>query len=130
MPEELYAADEVFITSTNRSVLGVSEIAGHKYAGAPGPVAQVLPSTHLAQVPPPQSMSVSAPFLTRSVHDGTWHTFDRHTALAQSAAGLHLARVKTTLPALPSPLRAISVSNLRRLIWTLGFVSATLTACS
>ncbi len=41
-PEDLYAADEVFITSTNRSLLGVSEIAGHKYATAPGPVAQKL----------------------------------------------------------------------------------------
>jgi branched-chain amino acid aminotransferase len=42
MPEDLYAADEVFITSTNRSVLGVSEIAGHRFAAAPGPVAQKL----------------------------------------------------------------------------------------
>jgi branched-chain amino acid aminotransferase len=40
--EDLYAADEVFITSTNRSLLGVSEIAGHKYAAAPGPIAQML----------------------------------------------------------------------------------------
>ena len=42
MPDDLYAADEVFITSTNRSLLGVSEIAGHSYAAAPGPVAQKL----------------------------------------------------------------------------------------
>jgi branched-chain amino acid aminotransferase len=42
MPEDLYAADEVFITSTNRSLLGVSEIAGHKYPAAPGPIAQKL----------------------------------------------------------------------------------------
>jgi branched-chain amino acid aminotransferase len=42
MPEDLFAADEVFITSTNRSLLGVSEIAGHKYAAAPGPIAQKL----------------------------------------------------------------------------------------
>jgi branched-chain amino acid aminotransferase len=40
--EDLYAADEVFITSTNRSLLGVSEIARHKYAAAPAPVAQKL----------------------------------------------------------------------------------------
>jgi branched-chain amino acid aminotransferase len=37
-PGDLYAADEVFISSTNRSMLGVSEIAGHKIASAPGPV--------------------------------------------------------------------------------------------
>jgi branched-chain amino acid aminotransferase len=35
-PEDLYAADEVFISSTNRSVLAVGEIAGRKIAGAPG----------------------------------------------------------------------------------------------
>ncbi|MGB8321676.1 MAG: aminotransferase class IV [Candidatus Acidiferrum sp.] len=28
--DDLYAADEVFVTSTNRNVIGVSEIAGHK----------------------------------------------------------------------------------------------------
>jgi len=41
-PEDLYAADEVFITSTNRSLLGVSEIAGHNYAAAPGPITKKL----------------------------------------------------------------------------------------
>jgi branched-chain amino acid aminotransferase len=37
-PDDLYAADEVFISSTNRSMLGVSEINGHQIATAPGPV--------------------------------------------------------------------------------------------
>lgn len=37
-PEDLYAADEVFISSTNRSMLGVSEVNGHKVAAAPGAV--------------------------------------------------------------------------------------------
>jgi branched-chain amino acid aminotransferase len=37
-PEDLYSADEVFITSTNRNVIGVGEIAGNKFAAAPGPV--------------------------------------------------------------------------------------------
>ncbi|MGC2064586.1 MAG: hypothetical protein WA641_00005, partial [Candidatus Acidiferrales bacterium] len=37
-PEDLYAADEVFIYSTNRSMLGVSEINGHQIVDAPGPV--------------------------------------------------------------------------------------------
>ena len=41
-PEELYGADEVFITSTNRSLLGVSEVEGHKFVGAPGPITQRL----------------------------------------------------------------------------------------
>jgi branched-subunit amino acid aminotransferase/4-amino-4-deoxychorismate lyase len=38
--EDLYAADEVFISSTNRHVIGVGEVAGHKFVGAPGPVTQ------------------------------------------------------------------------------------------
>ena len=37
-PEDLYEADEVFISSTNRNVIGVGEVAGHALAGAPGPV--------------------------------------------------------------------------------------------
>jgi branched-chain amino acid aminotransferase len=37
-PEDLYGADEVFISSTNRNLIGVGEIAGHALAGAPGPV--------------------------------------------------------------------------------------------
>jgi len=37
-PEDLYAADEVFISSTNRSMLGVGEVNGHKVAAAPGAV--------------------------------------------------------------------------------------------
>jgi len=41
-PEDLYSADEVFITSTNRSLIGVGEIAGHKIATAPGPVTHQL----------------------------------------------------------------------------------------
>lgn len=40
--DDLYAADEVFITSTNRSLLGVSEIAGHKYAVVMGPIVHKL----------------------------------------------------------------------------------------
>jgi len=38
LPADLYSGDEVFISSTNRNVLGVGEIAGHKFANAPGPV--------------------------------------------------------------------------------------------
>jgi len=41
-PEDLYNADEAFISSTNRSMLGVSEVNGHKIAGAPGLVTQKL----------------------------------------------------------------------------------------
>jgi branched-chain amino acid aminotransferase len=40
--DDLYAADEVFITSTNRSLLGVSEIAGHKYVVVMGPLVHKL----------------------------------------------------------------------------------------
>jgi len=42
--EDLFTADEVFITSTNRSLLGVSEIEGRKIGSgaAPGPVTKRL----------------------------------------------------------------------------------------
>jgi branched-chain amino acid aminotransferase len=41
-PEDIYSADEVFLSSTNRGVLSVGEIAGHKLASAPGPVTHQL----------------------------------------------------------------------------------------
>lgn len=41
-PEDLYSADEVFLSSTNRSLLAVGEIAGHKISAASGPVARKL----------------------------------------------------------------------------------------
>jgi branched-chain amino acid aminotransferase len=37
-PDDLYAADEVFISSTNRSMIAVGEINGRKIASAPGPI--------------------------------------------------------------------------------------------
>lgn len=40
--EDMYAADEVFITSTNRTLLGVSEISGHRYSTVTGPIVQKL----------------------------------------------------------------------------------------
>ena len=36
--EDFYEADEVFVSSTNRNVIGVGEIAGRSIANAPGPV--------------------------------------------------------------------------------------------
>jgi len=39
---DLNAADEVFITSTNRTLLGVSEICGHRYSVVMGPLVQKL----------------------------------------------------------------------------------------
>jgi len=32
----------VFISSTNRNIIGVGEIAGHKIASAPGPITKRL----------------------------------------------------------------------------------------
>jgi branched-chain amino acid aminotransferase len=40
-PEDLYGAEEVFISSTNRNLISVGEIAGHKIS-APGPVCERL----------------------------------------------------------------------------------------
>ena len=41
-PEDLYGADEVFISSTNRNVISVGEIAGRKITNPAGPVAAKL----------------------------------------------------------------------------------------
>lgn len=41
-PEDLYAADEVFLTSTNRALLSVGEIAGRKIPVARGPAVRTL----------------------------------------------------------------------------------------
>jgi branched-chain amino acid aminotransferase len=41
-PADFTTADEAFISSTNRNLLGVGEIAGHKFADAPGPVTRKL----------------------------------------------------------------------------------------
>ena len=40
--EDFYTADEVFLSSTNRNVIGVGEIAGHKITSAPGPITMRL----------------------------------------------------------------------------------------
>jgi len=42
LPEDLYAADEVFISSTNRNLLPVSEIAGRKIGDGNTPVVERL----------------------------------------------------------------------------------------
>ena len=41
-PQDLYSADEVFISSTNRNLLPVSEIAGHRIGSGAVPVAEKL----------------------------------------------------------------------------------------
>jgi len=40
-PEDLYSADEVFVSSTNRNLIGVGEVAGNRIP-APGPVCDRL----------------------------------------------------------------------------------------
>lgn len=41
-PGDLEEADEMFITSTNRNLVGVGEIGGHRFSAAPGPVTRRL----------------------------------------------------------------------------------------
>jgi branched-chain amino acid aminotransferase len=49
--EDLYGADEVFVTSTNRNVIGVKEIAGHTIAGGDtGPLTKKLDEVFEAYV--------------------------------------------------------------------------------
>jgi branched-chain amino acid aminotransferase len=49
-PEALYSAEEVFISSTNRNVLAVGEIAGRRVPLAPGPTIQKLEKAFSAYV--------------------------------------------------------------------------------
>jgi Branched-chain amino acid aminotransferase/4-amino-4-deoxychorismate lyase len=49
-PEDLYSADEVFISSTNRNVIGVGEIAGPATANTPGPVTRTLSELFQANI--------------------------------------------------------------------------------
>ena len=49
-PEDLYSADEVFISSTNRNIIGVGEIAGHKITAAPGPITHQIEELFVAHV--------------------------------------------------------------------------------
>jgi len=41
-PEDLLAAEEVFVSSTNRNLIGVGEIEGQRFAAAPGPITRRL----------------------------------------------------------------------------------------
>jgi len=50
LPEDLYVAEEVFISSTNRNLLAVSEINGRKIAAAPGLITQKLEKAFAAYV--------------------------------------------------------------------------------
>jgi branched-chain amino acid aminotransferase len=49
-PEDVFAADEVFISSTNRNMLPVTEIAGHTIGSAAGPVLEKLEAAFAAYV--------------------------------------------------------------------------------
>lgn len=49
-PEDLFSSDEVFISSTNRTLLGISEIAGHAFAAAPGPITVKLEHVFAAYI--------------------------------------------------------------------------------
>jgi len=49
-PDDLRRADEVFISSTNRNLLGVGAIENHQFAGAPGPITRRLEEAFAAYV--------------------------------------------------------------------------------
>src|SRR6185503_21083953 len=52
-------------------------------------VVQTRPALHFGQVDPPQSTSVSLPFMTPSEHDAAVQTLFVHRLLVQSAFALH-----------------------------------------
>ncbi len=49
-PEDLFSADEVLISSTNRSLLAVGEIEAQRIPAAPGPMTQKLEKAFAAYV--------------------------------------------------------------------------------
>src|SRR5258708_39780490 len=63
-------------------------LAQRPEAQSPFPV-HILPVPHAGQEPPPQSTSVSVPFLTPSEQLGAWHFPPVHTMLWQSRPAEH-----------------------------------------
>jgi branched-chain amino acid aminotransferase len=49
-PEDIYCSDEVFISSTNRNLIGVAEVAGHAMKTSLGPVTERLEAAFVACV--------------------------------------------------------------------------------
>jgi branched-chain amino acid aminotransferase len=49
-PADLFSADEIFISSSNRNLLAVGEVAGHRYANPPGPITRRLDSAFTAYI--------------------------------------------------------------------------------
>jgi branched-chain amino acid aminotransferase len=49
-PEDLRRADELFISSTNRNLLGVGALENHVYSAAPGPITRCLEEAFAAYV--------------------------------------------------------------------------------
>ena len=49
-PADLFSADEVFVSSSNRNLLAVGEIAGHRYANVPGPITRRLDDAFAAYI--------------------------------------------------------------------------------
>ncbi|MFZ0641027.1 MAG: aminotransferase class IV [Candidatus Acidiferrales bacterium] len=49
-PADLFSADEVFVSSSNRNLLAVGEVAGHRYLNAPGPITRRLDEAFAAYI--------------------------------------------------------------------------------
>ncbi|MGC1108088.1 MAG: aminotransferase class IV [Candidatus Acidiferrales bacterium] len=47
---DLFSADEIFISSSNRNLLAVGEIAGHRYLNTPGPITRRLDDAFAAYI--------------------------------------------------------------------------------
>jgi hypothetical protein len=79
-------------------------------------VEQSIPPVHAApggqpgQPPPPQSVSVSNPFFTKSVQSGAWHSPIEQTALAQSLDPAQVSPVSHR-EQVPAPPQSVSVSR-------------------
>src|SRR4051794_17518007 len=74
------------------------------------PPVQPLLVGHLGQDPPPQSVSVSVPFLTPSPQVGVWQTLPVHTPLAQSLSPEHAFPLPHFFAGAHDPPQSVSVS--------------------
>src|SRR5689334_12061150 len=72
------------------------------------PPTHILLSAHFGHIPPPQSTSVSLPFLSMSLHDDAWHTLFEQTPVWQSL-GIEQARPFAHLAQMPPQSTSVSM---------------------
>jgi hypothetical protein len=107
-PQSTSVSAPFFTTSAHVGAWHLSGEPVHTPLWQSPATAHVLPVVHFEHVPPPQSTSVSAPFLTTSVQVGAWHTLLTQTPLWQSVPAEQILPVAHV--GHPPPPQSTSVS--------------------